>query len=82
MSNTRLIFSNNAWVEVNLPSTLDPTWTDGDTYYYSMVWALAVSKGFEKRKADILAECATYKRVCPGITFDSRTEFEIGLLEN
>ncbi len=82
MSNTKIVFSNNSWVSVDLPSHTDPNWTEGDMYYYAMIWALAVSKGFDKSKAHILAEMLTCKRVYPGISFDSLYENDILRLEH
>lgn len=81
MASKRLIFSQNEWIEVELPLGHDPNWTEQDTYYYGVIWALACRKGFTTQKARELAEAAVSKRVYPGIIFNTRIEHDLISLE-
>jgi hypothetical protein len=81
MSRTRLVFSNNEWLSVELPPGHDPNWSEEDTYYYATVWALAYRKGFSTYKSKILAEAAVSKKMYIGILFTSDIEHELKGLE-
>lgn len=82
MSLTRLIFSQNEWLEVHLPKGYDPNWSEEDTYYYALIWSLAFRKGFSEKRSRELAEAAVSKRVYPGIVFISQTEKDLHSLED
>ena len=71
----RLVFSNGKWLTVNIP--LNPCWSPSDTWYYATMWAAGVRKGMDEKKATVVAEAATTKRMFPDIVFDSVLEKSI-----
>ena len=73
----RIVFSNGEWVTVHLPTGHDPGWSPSDTWYYATMWASCVSKGMGEKKATILAEAATTKRMYPETVYDSVLEKEL-----
>lgn len=71
----RLVFSNGKWLTVNIP--LNPCWSPSDTWYYATMWASCLRKGLDEKKATVVAEAATTKRMFPDIVFDSVLEKSI-----
>jgi hypothetical protein len=71
----RLVFSNGKWLNVNIP--LNPCWSPSDTWYYATMWAAGIRKGLDEKKATVVAEAATTKRMFPDIVFDSVLEKSI-----
>ena len=70
----RIVFSNGKWLTVHLPKGHDPCWSPSDTWYYATMWAAGVRKGLDEKKATVVAEAATTKRIYPEIVFDSTLE--------
>lgn len=73
----RIVFSAGKWLTVNLPKGHDPCWSPSDTWYYATTWAACLRKGLDEKKATVLAEAATAKRMYPEIMYDSVLEKDL-----
>jgi hypothetical protein len=76
----RIVFSAGKWITVHLPKGHDPCWSPSDTWYYAATWAACLRKGLDEKKATILAEAATTKRMYPETTYDSVLEKDLAEL--
>ena len=74
---SRLIFSQNSWKEIQMPKGYDPSWNSADKWYYATMLAAAFEKGFSHTRAEILAEAAVNKRLYPGLVYDKLLEQDI-----
>jgi len=71
-----IVFSNNQWIEVFLPIGHDPCWMPADKNYYATIWAAAINI-FDSKRAEVVAEAATAKRMYPELVYDSSLEADI-----
>jgi len=71
-----IVFSKNEWIEVILPKGFDPCWMPADKHYYATLFAAATDI-FNSKRAEVVAEAATAKRMYPELVYDSSLEADI-----
>jgi hypothetical protein len=79
--NTVNVFWQDAWHTVDLPKTRDQrVWSAACDFVYGITWMASVAAGKGEVRAEQLAEAAVFKRLYPGVVFDSVLEGDLVLL--
>jgi hypothetical protein len=66
-----LTFSCGRWVNIEIPETLDPTWSAVDRAHYAASMAKALALGYSNPRAAQLAEALTVIMRYPDTSYDS-----------
>lgn len=74
-------FMNGKWIEIQMPSPIDKTWSKDDKFTYISIFIKCRKMGLKEEKAAQLAEAAVMKMKYDGLRYEPALEKEIkGLL--
>jgi hypothetical protein len=75
--NSKIVYSEGAWITVFLPKDRDPSWTIADEWVYASAWASAQRKGFSALRSEQIAEAIVVSRLYTGAKFDKSLTADI-----
>ena len=74
-------FMNGKWVDIQMPSPLDKSWSQDDHFTYVSIFIKCRKMGVNEENASQIAEAAVFKMKYEGLQYDSSFEKQIkGLL--
>lgn len=74
-------FMNGKWIDIQMPSPMDKTWSQDDCFTYISIFIKSRKMGLKEERAAQLAEAAIMKMKYDGLRYEPSLEKEIkGLL--